>query len=113
MDLKTGKTLLNKNNDIVMPLASITKLMTAMVVLDEQSLKEKIRFSKEDKQNINNYYSRIRIDSELSRGDVMRIALMSSENLAAAALGRNYSGGMKAFVKAMNKKARSLGMKHS
>ncbi len=114
VDLKTGKTLLNKNNDIVMPLASITKLMTAMVVLDaKQSLKEKIRFSKEDKQNINNYYSRIRIDSELSRGDVMRIALMSSENLAAAALGRNYPSGMKAFVKAMNKKARSLGMKHS
>ena len=114
VDLKTGKTLLNKNNDIVMPLASITKLMTAMVVLDAKlSLKEKIRFSKEDKQNINNYYSRIRIDSELSRGDVMRIALMSSENLAAAALGRNYPGGMEAFVKAMNKKARSLGMKHS
>ncbi len=97
-----------------MPLASITKLMTAMVVLDAKlSLKEKIRFSKEDKQNINNYYSRIRIDSELSRGDVMRIALMSSENLAAAALGRNYPGGMEAFVKAMNKKARSLGMKQS
>jgi len=114
VDLKTGKTLLNKNNDIVMPLASITKLMTAMVVLDAKlSLKEKIRFSKEDKQNINNYYSRIRIDSELSRGDVMRIALMSSENLAAAALGRNYPGGMEAFVKAMNKKARSLGMKQS
>ncbi len=114
VDLKTGKTLLNKNNNIVMPLASITKLMTAMVVLDaKQSLKEKIRFSKEDKQNINNYYSRIRIDSELSRGDVMRIALMSSENMAAAALGRNYPGGMEAFVKAMNKKARSLGMKHT
>lgn len=114
VDLKTGKTLLNKNNDIVMPLASITKLMTAMVVLDARlSLKEKIRFSKEDKQNINNYYSRIRIDSELSRGDVMRIALMSSENLAAAALGRNYPGGMEAFVKAMNKKAQSLGMQHT
>ncbi len=114
VDLKTGKTLLNKNNDIVMPLASITKLMTAMVVLDARlSLKEKIRFSKEDKQNINNYYSRIRIDSELSRGDVMRIALMSSENLAAAALGRNYPGGMEAFVKAMNKKAQSLGMQYT
>ncbi len=114
VDLKTGKTLLSKNNNIVMPLASITKLMTAMVVLDAKlPLKEKIRFSKEDKRRINNYYSRIRIDSELSRGDVIRIALMSSENLAAAALGRNYPGGMKAFVRAMNKKARSLGMRHS
>ncbi len=114
VDLKSAKTLLNKNADIVMPLASITKLMTSMVVLDAKlSLTQKIRFTKEDKKRINNYYSRIRVDSELSRGDVMRIAIMSSENLAAAALGRNYPGGVDAFVKAMNKKALSLGMTHS
>ena len=114
VDLKSGKALLKKNSHIIMPIASITKIMTAMVVLDSKlSLKEKIRFRKQDKININNYYSRIRIDSTLSRGDVLRIALMSSENLAAAALGHNYPGGLPAFVKAMNKKARQLGMKHS
>ena len=111
VDLNSGSTLLEKNARIVMPIASITKFMTAMVVLDAKlSLKEKIKFTKEDKKNINNYYSRIRIGSELSRGDVLRIALMSSENLAASALGRNYPGGVPAFVKAMNNKARKLGM---
>ncbi len=114
VDLKSGRTYLKKNANIIMPIASITKIMTAMVVLDSKlSLKEKIRFRKQDKININNYYSRIRIDSTLSRGDVLRIALMSSENLAAAALGHNYPGGLPAFVKAMNKKARQLGMKYS
>ena len=111
VELNSGKTLLEKNTDIVMPIASITKVMTAMVVLDAKlPLDEKIRFSKKDKQRINNYFSRIRVDSELKRKDVIRIALMSSENMAAAALGRAYPGGMPAFVKAMNKKARSLGM---
>ena len=114
IDLNSGATLLKKNSDIVMPLASITKLMTVMVVLDAKlPLKQKIRFTPVDKKAINNYYSRIRIDSELSRDDAMRIALMSSENLAAAALGRNFPGGMSAFVKAMNKKARALGMNHT
>ena len=114
VDLKSGRSLLKKNTNIIMSIASITKLMTAMVILDSKlSLKEKIKFSKKNKQQINNYYSRIRIESTLSRGDVLRIALMSSENLAAAALGDNYPGGLPAFVKAMNKKARQLGMKHS
>ena len=114
IDLNSGTILLKKNSDIVMPLASITKLMTVMVVLDAKlPLKQKIRFTPVDKKAINNYYSRIRIDSELSRDDVMRVALMSSENLAAAALGRNFPGGMSAFVKAMNKKARALGMEHT
>ncbi len=112
VDLKSGSKLLTKNADRVMPIASITKLMTAMVILDAKlSLKEKIRFTRQDKKNINNYFSRIRIDSTLSRGDVLRIALMSSENLAAAALGNNFPGGSAAFVKAMNNKARQLGMK--
>jgi D-alanyl-D-alanine endopeptidase (penicillin-binding protein 7) len=114
IDAKDGSALLAKNTDLVMPIASITKVMTAMVVLDaRQSMKEKIRFTREDKRAINNYYSRIRLGSELSRADTLRIALMSSENLASAALGRNYPGGMKAFVKAMNKKARKLGMKNT
>lgn len=114
VDTQDGSILLQKNPNLVVPIASITKLMTAMVVLDAKlSLKEKIRFTREDKQATDNYYSRIRLDSELTRGDTLRIALMSSENLAAAALGRNYPGGMKAFVKAMNNKASELGMKQT
>ncbi len=86
--------------------------MTAMVILDAKlPLKEKIRFSKVDKKVINNYFSRIRIGSELSRADTLRIALMSSENLASAALARTYPGGRKAFVTAMNAKAKLLGMR--
>ena len=114
IDKKNNSVLFEKNSKIVMPIASLTKLMTAMVILDAKlSLKEKIRFTKEDKTSINNYYSRIRIGSELSRGDVLRIALMSSENLAASSLGRTYPGGSSAFVKAMNKKAKALGMKQT
>ncbi len=112
VDLKTGSVLLAKNSKLVVPIASITKLMTAMVILDAKlSLKEKIRFSKADKKAINNYFSRIRIDSELSRADTLRIALMSSENLASAALARTYPKGRKAFISAMNAKAQLLGMR--
>jgi D-alanyl-D-alanine endopeptidase (penicillin-binding protein 7) len=111
VDLHSNSTLLEKNPQMVMPIASITKLMTAMVVLDAKlSLKEKIRFRKEDRKHIKNYFSRIRNNSELNRGDVLRIALMSSENLAASALASNYPGGIDSFVKAMNKKAKKLAM---
>lgn len=114
VDSKTGTVLFAKNSDIVMPIASITKLMTAIVILDSKlSLKEKIRFAKEDKESINNYFSRVRVESELSRGDTLRIALMSSENLAASSLARTYPGGSIAFVKAMNAKAKALGMTHT
>ena len=110
-DLKSGETLFQKNADIIMPIASITKLMTAMVVLDaDLSLKEKITFDKTDKERIYNGYSRIRMESQLSRGEAIHIALMSSENLASAALADNYPGGYSAFVEAMNAKAKSLGM---
>ncbi|MCW8327959.1 D-alanyl-D-alanine endopeptidase [Photobacterium sp. SDRW27] len=110
-DLSSGKTLFKKNSDVVMPIASITKLMTAMVVLDaDLSLKEKITFDKTDKERIYNGYSRIRMASQLSRGEAIHIALMSSENLASAALADNYPGGYTAFVEAMNSKAQSLGM---
>ncbi|MBR9867692.1 MAG: D-alanyl-D-alanine endopeptidase [Oceanospirillales bacterium] len=111
VDSKTGAPIYRKNADLVMPIASITKLMTAMVTLDsELSLSEKIRFTEAHKHANHNYYSRIRIGSELARKDVIRIALMSSENMAASALGHTYPGGIKAFVKAMNLKARQLGM---
>jgi serine-type D-Ala-D-Ala endopeptidase (penicillin-binding protein 7) len=111
MDAKSGEFLVEKHASLQVPIASLTKLMTAMVVLDgQQSLKEKIRFSEADRDAINHYFSRIRPESELPRGEVIRLALMSSENLAAAALGRNYPGGMTSFVTAMNAKAKALGM---
>lgn len=114
VDADSGELIYQKYSDIVKPIASLTKVMTAMVVLDsKQSLREMIRFSQEDRKAINNYYSRIRVDSELPRGEVLRIALMSSENLAAASLGRNFPGGMTAFVAKMNAKAKQLGMKNT
>lgn len=114
VDNKTGAPLYKKHAELVLPIASITKLMTAMVTLDAGlSLSEKITFTETQKRANHNYYSRIRIGSELPRKDVIRIALMSSENLAASALGHTYPGGIKAFVNAMNRKARQLGMTHS
>ncbi len=114
VDLSSGKRLHDKNANVVVPIASITKLMTAMVVLDaKQSLTENIHFRRSDRTLAHNYYSRIRSDSDLKRADTIRIMLMSSENLAATALATNYPGGFKAFVAAMNAKARNLGMTKS
>lgn len=111
LDANDETVLVEKNPNLVVPIASITKLMTAMVILDSKlSLKEKIRFSQDDKKDINHYFSRIRIGSKLSRGDTLKIALMASENLASAALARTYPGGSRAFVMAMNLKAEKLGM---
>ncbi|MDV5168749.1 D-alanyl-D-alanine endopeptidase [Photobacterium rosenbergii] len=110
-DLDTNQTLFQKNSDIVMPVASLTKVMTAMVVLDAKlPLDEAISFGKIDKERIYNGYSRIRMGSTLKRGETLHIALMSSENLATAALARQYPGGYDAFIKAMNTKAKALGM---
>ena len=106
--------VLLKNADLVMPIASVTKIMTAIIVLDnEQDLNEYLTFTKADKQAMNNYYSRIRIDSRLKRKDVIRIALMSSENFAAMTLAANFPGGREAFVQAMNDKAAELGMSNT
>ncbi|MDO6562947.1 D-alanyl-D-alanine endopeptidase [Amphritea sp. 1_MG-2023] len=114
IDTKTGAPLYQKHADMMMPIASITKLMTAMVTLDAKlPLDEKIQFTRAHKLANNNYYSRIRIGSELARKDVIRIALMSSENMAASALGHTYPNGIKAFVNAMNLKAKQLGMQHT
>lgn len=114
VDAHTGEVLFQRNPSIVMPIASLTKVMTAMVVLDgKQSLREKIRFNQDDRKAINNYFSRIRMGSEISRGETLQLALMSSENLAAAALARTYPGGTPAFVKAMNAKAKKLGMRNT
>ena len=114
VDQKTGRTLFGKNTDARMPIASITKLMTAMVVLDAQlPLDEKIAISGEDRDSLKGTHSRIKVGTTLSRHLALQLALMSSENRAAAALARAYPGGFSAFVAAMNRKAESLGMSHT
>jgi D-alanyl-D-alanine endopeptidase (penicillin-binding protein 7) len=95
-----------------MPIASITKLMTALVVIDAgQPLDEKIEITNDEKLGTKSSASRLQVGTVLSRGDLMHLALMSSENRAAYALGRNYPGGLPACIQAMNAKARALGMK--
>lgn len=100
-----------KNADRQVPIASVTKLMTALVVMESgQSLNEWLEFQDRHIPAPANAYTRIRVGSELKRGDVLRIALMSSENFAAYTLARHFPGGYDAFVAAMNTKARELGM---
>ncbi|MDD5330110.1 MAG: D-alanyl-D-alanine endopeptidase [Sulfuricella sp.] len=114
VDQKSGRTLFAKNTDARMPIASITKLMTAMVVLDAQlPLDEKIVIGPECVDSLRNTHSRLKIGTRLTRGLALQLALMSSENRAASALGHAYPGGIRAFVTAMNNKADSLGMKHT
>ncbi|SFP84775.1 murein-DD-endopeptidase. Serine peptidase. MEROPS family S11 [Nitrosomonas cryotolerans] len=110
-DIQNNHVVYSKNADNIMPIASITKLVTAMVILDARlPLNEKINIDSADADTLKNTRSRLQIGSTLTRHELLRIALMSSENRAAAALGRTYPGGISAFVEAMNKKARSLGM---
>jgi len=111
VDLDTGATLYQKRADTAVPIASVTKLMTAMVVLDGgQPLDEWLAIVGWNQETGKNAYSRLRIGSEAQRGELLRIALMSSENLATHVLASYYAGGVEAFVSAMNAKARSLGM---
>lgn len=106
-----GRALYAKNTGAVVPIASITKLMTAMVTLDARpALDEHVRISEADIDDIKGTRSRLKVGSELTRSDLLRLALMSSENRAAAALSRAYPGGAAAFVAAMNQKAIELGM---
>lgn len=110
-DADAEVSLFEKNSDVQAPIASITKLMTAMVILDGgQSLDEMLTIRKVERDSNNNGYSRMRIGSRLSRGDLLRIMLMASENLAASNLAVHYPGGFSAFVTAMNAKAQELGM---
>ena len=114
LDPTTGQTLYSKNVDEVTPIASITKVMTAMVVLDAKlPLEEAIQITNEDIDLLKNTKSRLPIGSHFRRDDLMRLALMASDNRAASALGRNYPGGLPAFVEAMNTKARLLGLSHT
>ncbi|HEX6266106.1 MAG TPA: D-alanyl-D-alanine endopeptidase [Burkholderiales bacterium] len=113
-DAETGEIVINKNSDAVVPIASITKLMTAMVILDRGlDLEQRIVLSREDVDSVKGTRSRLRTGSVLTRDELLLLALMSSENRAAAALGRTYPGGMPAFVAAMNAKAAMLGMTDS
>jgi D-alanyl-D-alanine endopeptidase (penicillin-binding protein 7) len=111
LDPATGQTLFSKNADQAAPIASITKLMTAMIVLDAKlAMDEAIEISSEDIDTIKNTRSRLPIGTHFRRDDLLRLALMASDNRAAAALGRTYPGGTHAAVAAMNEKAKALGL---
>ena len=114
LDQASGEVLLEKNADAALPIASITKVMTAMVVLDAaQPLDESIVIAREDTQLEKYSASRLKVGASFTRAELLHLALMSSENRAANALGRSYPGGLPAFVIAMNDKARALGMTSS
>lgn len=111
IDQTTGNILYEKNASAVVPIASITKLMTAMVALDAHpSLSEMLTVDREDIDTLKGTSSRLVVGTRLTREEMLRLALMSSENRAAAALSRYYPGGRPAFVAAMNAKAQELGL---
>ena len=111
IDQNSGESLFDKNSRAVVPIASISKLMTAMVVLDsKEPMTDQIEVTDEDRDYEKNTGSRLSVGSVLSREDMLHIALMASENRAAAALSRYYPGGRPAFLAAMNAKAKQLGM---
>jgi serine-type D-Ala-D-Ala endopeptidase (penicillin-binding protein 7) len=114
LDAAAGLPIYTKGADAVTPIASVTKLMTAMVVLDGgQSMDEVLSIDMGDFDMLKGSSSRLRMGTELTRRDMLRLALMASENRAASSLARHYPGGMPAFVNAMNVKAKTLGMTHT
>jgi serine-type D-Ala-D-Ala endopeptidase (penicillin-binding protein 7) len=111
LDQDTNEVLLNKNSKAVLPIASITKLMTGLVVAEaNQSLDDVLSITQDDVDSEKGSSSRLTVGAQLTRGEMLHLALMSSENRAANALGRHYPGGLNAVVAAMNAKARALGM---
>jgi len=114
LDEDSSTVLLSRQAEVATPIASITKLMTALVVIGaKQPLDEVLQITDEDREHGRGAFSRLAIGAQLSRGDLLHVALMSSENRAAHALGRNYPGGLPAFVAAMNARARALGMSNA
>lgn len=114
VDLQTNEVLYASNVDAVVPIASVTKLMTAMVTLDAKlPMAQMLPINIADTPEMRGVYSRVRLGSEISRHDMLLLALMSSENRAAASLAHHYPGGYAAFIAAMNDKARALGMQSS
>lgn len=112
IDQDTREVLFSKNEQAVLPIASLTKLMTGLVVSEANlPMDEMITISQEDVDTEKGSRSRLRVGAELSRGELMHLALMSSENRAAHALGRTYPGGLPTFVALMNAKAQTLGMR--
>lgn len=112
IDQDTGETLAAKRADVVQPVASLTKLMTALVVLDaRQPLDEILEITTDDLDREKSTPSRLKVGSRLSRDDMLLLALMASENRSASALSRHFPGGRSAFIAQMNAKARALGMK--
>lgn len=110
-DEQTGEPVYSKNVNTVVPIASITKLMTAMVILDAHlPLDEPITITREDRDRLKGTKSRLNFGMTLTRGDLLALAVMASENRAAAALARTYPGGTPVLVAMMNAKARELGM---
>jgi D-alanyl-D-alanine endopeptidase (penicillin-binding protein 7) len=116
MDLDSHEVLYERNPDTIVPVASVTKLMTALVVLDDEknaALDEWIAVDISQTQAMKKVFSRVKIGSQLQRRDMLLLALMASENRAAATLAHHYSGGYSAFINAMNSKAKALGMNNS
>ena len=113
-DAGTGEIVIDKNSGVVVPIASITKLMTAMVILDRGlELDQRVVLSREDVDSRKGSRSRLPAGAVLTRDELLLLALMASENRSAAALGRTYPGGIDAFAVAMNEKAEALGMTDS
>jgi len=111
IDQNTQEVLFNKNGTAVLPIASLTKLMTGLVITDAGlSMDERITITEEDVDTLKGSSSRLAVGTTLTRGELMHLALMSSENRAAHALGRTFPGGLPAFVQMMNVKAKLLGM---
>ncbi|MBC8026751.1 MAG: D-alanyl-D-alanine endopeptidase [Steroidobacteraceae bacterium] len=114
VDANSGEVIFERNGTSVVPIASITKLMTALVIVDgKQPLDEIVELTAADRWKGKGAHSRIPIGSAITRANLLRLALMASENRAAQTLSRAYPGGKRAFVKAMNAKAKLLGMTQS
>lgn len=114
IDDATGKVLIARDPDTVVPIASLTKLLTAMVVLDAKlDPNEKLRITNDDVDTLKHSRSRVRVGTQMSRQAALEMALMESENRAAAALARTFPGGEAGFAKAMQAKINALGLKHT
>jgi serine-type D-Ala-D-Ala endopeptidase (penicillin-binding protein 7) len=112
IDQDTREVLFSKNDSAVLPIASLTKLMTGLIVSEAKlPMDELITITQDDVDTEKGSSSRLRVGAMLTRGELLHLALMSSENRAAHALGRTYPGGLDAFVSVMNAKAKMLGMK--
>lgn len=111
IDQNTQEVLFSKNGSTVLPIASLTKIMTGLIIADAGlSLTERITITEDDVDNLKGSGSRLAVGAELTRGELLHLALMSSENRAAHALGRTFPGGLSAFIRLMNVKAQLLGM---